>query len=80
MDSRKKALLEQEGYKYHFSRMVYFNRQKRKMFSREFIDDHPNSQIRERIRASKPNNEWEFYFNRELSAEAKQELLAEFGQ
>lgn len=81
MESDKKGLLEESGYRYHFSRMVYFNRKKKKIFSREFIDDHELNQIRKKIREDSPDNHlWIFYFNRPLSKEAKQEILSEFGE
>lgn len=80
MDNRKKVLLEREGYKYHFTRMVYFNRHTKKMFSQEFIDDNPAEEILRRMTAAKTNTEWEFNFNRKLSAAAKEEILSEFGQ
>ena len=80
MESDKKDLLEESGYRYHFSRMVFFNRKTKKMFSREFIEDHQLNQIRQKIREDRPDNQWIFYFNRPLSYEAKQEILSEFGE
>lgn len=77
---KKQFLLEKEGYKYHSSRTVYFNHATKKMFSKEFIEDKDINQIQKNIRAPKIDSQWEFYFNQDLSTEAKQEILSEFGQ
>lgn len=79
IEKRKMAVLAHEGYKYHFSRMVFFHPTKKKMFSREFIDDRTLSDIKKRIDAPK-TKDWQFYFNKPLSDAAKREILSEFGK
>ena len=47
--TEKEALLENAGYKYHFDRMIYFNRGTRKAFSLEFVEDHSHQEIQQRV-------------------------------
>lgn len=69
----KSQILEEAGYSYNFDRMVYVNREARKVFSVEFIEDHQEDEIQRRLR-QETNGEWRFYFNAEPPAAVKLEL------
>ena len=58
---RKLDLLKRTGFRYHFDREVYYNRQLRKVFSLEWIKDNDEALLDRRIR-ERPGG-WQFYFN-----------------
>lgn len=78
--TEKEALLEQSGYRYHFTRMIYFNRSARRAFSREFVDDNSRLAI-QRLISEPPlmSHEWVFHFNKAPSDRVKRELAEELG-
>lgn len=39
----KEKIFEENGFRYYFVRMIYFNKKTRKVFSFEAIDDHDES-------------------------------------
>jgi hypothetical protein len=59
----KQDLLREAGYAYNFNRMLYFNRQAKKAFSAEFVDDNDESELERRIHEEGDRNGWRFYFN-----------------
>ncbi len=59
----KQDLLKRAGYAYNFDRMVYFNREAKKAFSVEFVEDHDEEELNRRIREGDEPNGWRFYFN-----------------
>jgi hypothetical protein len=75
----KQQLLEDAGYAYSFDRLSYVNREARKIFSIEFVQDKPEAVIKARIDEAIPPGEWRFYFNQEPSEAVKRELSAVFG-
>jgi hypothetical protein len=70
----KKDLLREAGYAYNFNRMLYFNRQTKKAFSVEFVDDNDESELERRIREDGNGNGWRFYFNSPLPDAVRREL------
>jgi hypothetical protein len=46
------------------------------VFSIEFVQDHPESEIAARINELVPPGEWRFYFNAEPSEALRRELSA----
>jgi hypothetical protein len=76
----KEMLLEKSGYRYHFSRMIYFNRGVRRAFSREFVDDNTRQEI-QRLISEPPSTSpgWTFYFNKAPSDRVSRELAEELG-
>ncbi len=74
----KKQLLEDAGFAYSFDRLSYINREARKVFSLEFVQDHSEAEIKEFIDQSVPPGEWRFYFNSPPSEAVKRELSAIF--
>jgi hypothetical protein len=71
----KKQILEDAGYSYSFDRLIYINRNARKAFSTEFVDDHDEADLEARINEP-PAGEWRFYFNSPPSEAVKRELSA----
>jgi hypothetical protein len=74
----KQQILEGAGYRYSFDREVYFNRQAKKAFSVEFIEDKPEEELRRRIE-EKAAREWQFFFNNPPSDAVKRELASVLG-
>jgi len=73
----KQEILEQAGYAYSFNRMSYINRDARKVFSIEFVQDHNEDELRAKINEPPPpQGEWRFYFNSPPSEAVKRELSA----
>ena len=75
----KEEILRKANYIYNFDREMYFNRDARKVFSAEFIDDHQENELVQRIEEAKAGNEWKFYSNSELPDSVKQELEGVLG-
>jgi len=75
----KQDLLRRAGYDYNFERMLYFNRQAKKAFSVEFVDDHEESELERSIREEDNRNGWRFYFNSPPSDAVKHELESALG-
>ena len=74
-DRTLKALrLSAAGYSYNFDRMMYINRQAKKAFSVEFVDDNPESVIASHIQESKNGDDWRFYTNLPMSEGTEKEL------
>jgi len=70
-----KALrLSAAGYAYNFDRMMYINRQAKKAFSIEFVDDNPESEIASRIQEPKSDDDWRFYTDLPMSEGTEKEL------
>jgi hypothetical protein len=71
----KKRILEDAGYAYSFDRISYINRDTRKVFSIEFVEDHSEAELKARIDEPTPGSEWRFYFNLAPTESVKRELL-----
>jgi hypothetical protein len=73
--AKKSQLLKKSGYTYNFNRMVYFNRQAKKAFSVEFVEDHSASDLRRYIKKTESGPGWHFYFNgHDLPSAVRREL------
>jgi hypothetical protein len=70
----KVRLLDNAGYAYSFDRMMYINREAKKAFSVEFIDDNPEAEIESKIQEPTEATEWRFYTNLPVSPGTKKEL------
>ncbi len=70
----KVRLLDNAGYAYNFDRMMYINREVRKAFSVEFVDDSPEKEIVSKIREPKSVDDWKFYTNLPMSEGTVKEL------
>jgi hypothetical protein len=72
----KQQILDDAGYRYHFDRQLYFNRNAKKAFSVEFIDDRSEEEIKQRIQDHSSSTEWRFFFNGgEPSTAVRRELV-----
>jgi hypothetical protein len=74
---QKKEILQKANYRYHFSRSIYFNRDDKKIFSLEAIEDNDLVWLNDRIKMKSENNEWTFFFNENPSEKVKKEILQE---
>ncbi len=76
----KTQILEDGGYVYNFDREVYVNRQTRKVFSLEFVEDHTEevlaAKLEEPVTAT---GNWHFYFNDPPPDGVKRALSAVLG-
>lgn len=70
----KKQILEDGGYVYNFDRKIYFNRNARKVFSVEFVEDHSEEELQRCIAAPHDEDGWQFYFNRPPSRTVSGEI------
>ncbi len=77
--TEKEALLEASGYRYHFDRMIYFNRFTRRALSLEFVEDRSLEQIRDLINQPPGPHGWTFHFNDQPSDRVKRELAQALG-
>ena len=77
--TEKEELLENSGYRYHFDRMMYFNRAVRRVFSLEFVEDHSQREI-QRLLEMPATNDWVFHFNEPPSDRVKRELAEALGK
>ena len=77
--TEKEALLEASGYRYHFDRMIYFNRATRRALSLEFVEDHSLDEIQDLVNELPAPNGWTFYFNQPASDRVQRELAEALG-
>jgi len=75
----KQQILDDAGFSYNFDRKIYLNRERRKIFSVEFIEDHDEKALEECIREDTGGKKWRFYFNEEPSESVKREIEAVLG-
>ena len=69
--------LSAAGYRQLFERDVYFNRETRKIFSLEAVEDHDDEWLRERMIEPNVAGGWRFYFNDPVPEELRGEILRE---
>lgn len=69
----KEQLLKNSGYRYSFDRELYLNRELKKAFSVEFIEDRSEEEIEMAIQEPSVGH-WRFFFNGDLSPAAEREL------
>jgi len=72
--AEKTQLLDSAGYAYNFDRMMYINRQARKAFSVEYVDDHQEAEIASRIQEPNDEHDWRFYTSLPMSEGTRKEL------
>jgi hypothetical protein len=75
----KSQILEEAGYAYNFDRTIYVNRKFKKVFSVQFIEDHDEKELKDRISENTQGGEWRFYFNSPPSEAVKRELESVLG-
>ena len=74
LEMKKSDILRQANYRYNFDRALYINREAKKAFSVEFVDDNSTDEIVCRIRENTNGSGWKFYFNIEPSEGVQREL------
>ena len=60
---KKSDILFEANYRYNFDRDLYVNKSAKKAFSVEFVDDHSEDELVQRIGENTNGNGWTFYFN-----------------
>jgi hypothetical protein len=70
----KDHLLKEAGYTYRPDRELYINREARKAFSIDFLEEKSPYEITKKIHEVTPGNEWTFIFTIEPSDSVKREL------
>ena len=76
---KKSDILFEANYRYNFDRDLYVNRDAKKAFSAEFVDDHSEDELNRRIRENTNGNGWTFYFNSAPSEGVKRTLEGVLG-
>ena len=75
----KSQILEDAGYAYSFSRLIYVNRDARKAFSVEFVDDNREAELQKCIAEETEGAGWQFYFTTPPSDAVRRELESVLG-
>ncbi len=70
----KKEILHRANYRYVFDRDMYVNRDAKKAFSLEYVQDHSEEELLQRIREAANGSNWRFYFNSEPTEGVRREL------
>jgi len=70
----KSDLLIQANYRYNFDRDMYVNRNLKKAFSIEYVDDTPETEIADKIQEKTDSSHWTFYTNLALTDGIQREL------
>jgi len=70
----KRDIMKDAKYQFNYDRALYVNRDAKKAFSLEFIDDTPEEELTKRVHESTDVSEWTFYFNSIPTEGVKREL------
>jgi hypothetical protein len=74
--SAKSNLLDDAGYLYNFDRRLYVDRQEKKAFSLQFLENHSEAGIEQCIKDSEANGGgWHFFFNEPPSNSVAEQLV-----
>jgi hypothetical protein len=57
----KARLLKEAGYSYNFERMAYINREKKKVFAAETVEDHSEEWLVRKLDEINTADDWKFY-------------------
>lgn len=60
---KNSEMLFAADYRYNFDRDLFVNRNAKKAFSLEFVDDKPEEAVRLGIEEPTDGSAWKFYFN-----------------
>ena len=71
---KKSEMLFAANYRYNFDRDLFVNRQAKKAFSIEFVDDKPAAAVSKGIEETTDGRAWRFYFNHEPSEGVRRRL------
>jgi hypothetical protein len=73
---KKSELLFAANYRYNVDRDLYVNRETKKAFSLEFVDDNSEETVRRAIQEATDGKTWHFYFN-DKPSEGVQRMIEE---
>lgn len=59
--NRKAKLLQDAGYRYNYDRMAYVNRDAKKIFAVDDVENHSEAWLADRIAEPNPSGGWLFY-------------------
>ncbi len=71
----KDRILESAGYFYDFNRDIYLNRESKKIFSLEAIEDHDVAWLNTKIQENNETGGWVFNFNELPDSDVQQEII-----
>lgn len=57
----KERLLKEAGYFYNFDRMAYINREKKKVFAAETVEDQSEEWLVRKMDETNTTDDWKFY-------------------
>jgi hypothetical protein len=77
--NNKIEILRNAGYRYSYDRELYINRELKKAFSVEFIEDKSPEELQKYIGEGTPATDWQFFFNSPPSEAVRRELLNVLG-
>jgi alpha-L-fucosidase len=80
LENEKYEFLSEHGYMNHFDRGLYFNRDSKKLFSIEAIEDHDMNWLRKSVETLNTKQTWQLYFNQPISPESIKKIINEFGE
>jgi len=75
----KRDILRNANYFYNFDRDLFFNRQAKKAFSLEFVEDNGEDVLARYIAENTNGDGWKFYFNNPPSDAVKHALESVLG-
>ena len=73
----KADILDDAGCRYWIDRMAYVHRPKKKLFSIQWIEEHSEECLSEKIAEPNDTGEWQFYFNEKPSPYVRNLLVDE---
>lgn len=73
----KPEILNSNGFQYHFDRHIYYNKQSKKIFSAEIIEDNTEDWLLNKVQEKNNTGSWQIYFNDGCTFEMKNELISE---
>jgi hypothetical protein len=75
----KGEILEKNGYRYNYHRLIYINPAAKKVFSVVAIEDHPIEWLTAKM-AERNDGEWQFYLNEPPPPSVVRDFLAEMDE
>ncbi|STX50466.1 Uncharacterised protein [Legionella busanensis] len=73
----KTGILNSNGFQYHFVRHIYYNKQSKKIFSEEIIEDNTEDWLINKIQEKNNTGSWQIYFNEGCTFDLQKELISE---
>lgn len=77
LEKNKVSLLDKSGFLYFWPRLAFVNKKTKKIFSREFVQTKSLKMIKGLIDRPNESNDWKFYFLRNISQRAKEEIMGD---